>query len=164
VAGFRSPLDGDHHAVALIGTDAQAQRALALALNDTYKISQMRGDLTLLRGNAIESFRINEVQYVGDLPWWRRAWFALHQHPCCWPWWASPPACSSPSRSTWPCGAGPPPTRPGSLSMPARRVPRRGPGTAGCRRLRPPALGGLGRGADPGRACCSRAWVAAGRS
>lgn len=81
VAGFRSPLDGDHHAVALIGTDAQAQRALALALNDTYKISQMRGDLTLLRGNAIESFRINEVQYVGDLPWWRRAWFALHQHP-----------------------------------------------------------------------------------
>jgi hypothetical protein len=34
-----------------------------------------------MRGDAIESFRINPVYYVGNLPWWQRLWFHLHSHP-----------------------------------------------------------------------------------
>ena len=51
------------------------------ALTDPAKVQAMRGDLSLLRADAVESFRINPVYYVGDLPWWRRLWFALHGHP-----------------------------------------------------------------------------------
>ena len=41
----------------------------------------LRGDLGLMRGDAIESFRIKPVYYVGDLPWWQRLWFHMHSHP-----------------------------------------------------------------------------------
>lgn len=29
----------------------------------------------------MESFRINPVYYVGDLPWYKRLWFHLHGYP-----------------------------------------------------------------------------------
>lgn len=81
IVGFASPLDAQRDVVTLIGSDAEAQHALALALNAPGKVSLMRGDLALLRGDSLESFRINDIHYVGDLPWWRRVWFHLHNHP-----------------------------------------------------------------------------------
>jgi hypothetical protein len=56
-------------------------QSIAAALVDPGKVQAMRGDLSLLRADAVESFRINPVYYVGDLPWWRQLWFALHSHP-----------------------------------------------------------------------------------
>jgi hypothetical protein len=67
--------------VVLTATDAPSLQLIARALTDPGKVQGMRGDLSLLRGDAVESFRINPVYYVGDLPWWRRLWFALHGHP-----------------------------------------------------------------------------------
>jgi hypothetical protein len=81
LTGLQSPLDADRTVVVLTATDAPTQQLLAQALTDPAKVQAMRGDLSLLRGNAMESFRINPVYYVGDLPWWRRLWFALHGHP-----------------------------------------------------------------------------------
>jgi hypothetical protein len=34
-----------------------------------------------MRGDAVESFRINPIYYVGELPWYKRLWFHLHSHP-----------------------------------------------------------------------------------
>jgi hypothetical protein len=81
LTGLPSPLDADRSVVVLTATDAPTLRAISLALTDPAKVQAMRGDLSLLRADAVESFRINPVYYVGDLPWWRRLWFALHGHP-----------------------------------------------------------------------------------
>jgi hypothetical protein len=54
---------------------------IAQGLNDPGKVQLLQGDLGLLRGEAVESFRIQPVYYVGDLPWYKRLWFHLHSHP-----------------------------------------------------------------------------------
>ena len=81
IAGLQSPLDAERTVVVLTATDTASLQTIASALTDPGKVQSMRGDLSLLRGDAVESFRINPVYYVGDLPWWRRLWFALHGHP-----------------------------------------------------------------------------------
>lgn len=81
VTGFESPLSAGRSVVALTATDKEAMALLSLGLNDAGKIKSLRGDLGLMRGDAIESFRIKPVYYVGDLPWWQRLWFHMHSHP-----------------------------------------------------------------------------------
>ncbi|GDY35145.1 cellulose biosynthesis cyclic di-GMP-binding regulatory protein BcsB [Acidovorax sp. NB1] len=81
VTGFESPLSSGRTVVALTATDKDAMSLLSLGLNDAGKIKSLRGDLGLMRGDAIESFRIKPVYYVGDLPWWQRLWFHMHSHP-----------------------------------------------------------------------------------
>ncbi|WP_298448990.1 cellulose biosynthesis cyclic di-GMP-binding regulatory protein BcsB [Acidovorax sp.] len=81
VTGFESPLSSGRTVVALTATDKDAMSLLSLGLNDGGKIKSLRGDLGLMRGDAIESFRIKPVYYVGDLPWWQRLWFHMHSHP-----------------------------------------------------------------------------------
>lgn len=81
VTGFESPLTAGRSVVALTATDKDAMALLSLGLNDAGKIKNLRGDLGLLRGDAIESFRVKPVYYVGDLPWLQRLWFHMHGHP-----------------------------------------------------------------------------------
>jgi cellulose synthase operon protein B len=81
ITGLQSPLDAERTVVVLTATDSATLQHIAAALTDPGKVQAMRGDLSLLRADAVESFRINPVYYVGDLPWWRQLWFALHGHP-----------------------------------------------------------------------------------
>lgn len=81
VVGFQSPLQDGRSVVGLMASDASALGLINRGLNDSGKVQQLRGDLGLFRGDAMESFRINPVYYVGDLPWWKRIWFHLHSHP-----------------------------------------------------------------------------------
>lgn len=81
VTGFESPQASGRSVVALTATDSEAMGRLARALSDSAQLQSVRGDLALMRGESIESFRIHPVYYVGDLPWWQRLWFHLHGHP-----------------------------------------------------------------------------------
>ena len=81
LVGFESPLQSGRSVVALTASDSAAMALLSAGLNDSGKIRQMRGDLGLLRDDAVESFRINPVYYVGHLPWWQWLWFHLHSQP-----------------------------------------------------------------------------------
>nr|MBP6598672.1 cellulose biosynthesis cyclic di-GMP-binding regulatory protein BcsB [Giesbergeria sp.] len=81
LVGFESPLTSGRSVVALTASDSAAMSLLSAGLNDSGKIGQIRGDLGLLRGDSVESFRINPVYYVGSLPWWQWLWFHLHSHP-----------------------------------------------------------------------------------
>ena len=81
LVGFESPLTSGRSVVALTASDSAAMSLLSAGLNDSGKIGQMRGDLGLLRGDSVESFRINPVYYVGSLPWWQWLWFHLHSYP-----------------------------------------------------------------------------------
>ena len=81
VLGMQSPLRSGRSVVALSASDAPAMALLAGSLNDAGKVQAFHGDLTLLRGDAIESFRVKPTYYVGALPWWKRLWFHLHSSP-----------------------------------------------------------------------------------
>ncbi len=81
IMGFESPLQSGRSVVVLNATDAAALPAAATALIDAGKVREIRGDLVLLRGDAVQSFRVGDVYYVGHLSWWRWLWFQLHSHP-----------------------------------------------------------------------------------
>lgn len=81
IYGLESPLDKGRSVVVLSATDAPSLQLVRELLTDSGKIQSVRGDLSFLRGTAIESFRVNPVYYVGDLPWWRRLWFTMHNQP-----------------------------------------------------------------------------------
>lgn len=81
IVGFESPLHQGRSVVALTASDGAAMALVGAGLNDPGTVRQLRGDLGLLRGETVESFRIHPVYYVGDLPWWQWLWFHLHSHP-----------------------------------------------------------------------------------
>lgn len=81
IAAMESPLNRGRSVVVLSASDSKALEQLGTVLTDPGKVRNMRGDLSLVRGDQLESFRINPVFYVGDMPWWRRWWFQLHMHP-----------------------------------------------------------------------------------
>ena len=81
VTGMQSPLRAGRSVVALTASDAASLDLIGSSLNDSGKVQLVHGDLALLRGDAVESFRIKAPYHVGDLPWWKRLWFQLHGHP-----------------------------------------------------------------------------------
>ena len=81
MVGLESPLMKGRSVVALTATDAEAMRLIAYSLSEIDQRNRLHGDLSLLRADAIDSFRINPVYYVGDLAWYKRLWFHLHHHP-----------------------------------------------------------------------------------
>jgi hypothetical protein len=81
IIGFESPLSPSRSVIALTSNTPTALTSALDALNDGGKVQYIRGDLALIRGEGVESFRVNNVYYVGDLPWWRWIWFHLHHHP-----------------------------------------------------------------------------------
>lgn len=81
IMGFESPLQSGRSVVVLNATDAAVLPDAALALVDAGKVRELRGDLVLLRGDTVQSFRVGDTYYVGHLSWWRWIWFQLHSHP-----------------------------------------------------------------------------------
>ena len=81
IAGLESPLQAGRSAVILNATQPEALELIGAALNDSARVDRIRGDLAFLRGEQVESFRVQEPYYVGQLPWWSWLWFHLHRHP-----------------------------------------------------------------------------------
>ena len=81
IAGFESPLQSGRSVVALMGNSPEALELVREGLSAPDTIERMRGDLTLMRTGATESFRVQDIYYVGHLPWWQRLWYQLHAHP-----------------------------------------------------------------------------------
>jgi hypothetical protein len=79
--GFQSPLAKGRSVVAINATDASVLASVTSALSDPARSQLVRGDLAVLRGEAVESFRVGEEYQVGELSWWRWTWYRLHNHP-----------------------------------------------------------------------------------
>lgn len=78
ILGFESPLEPARSVVLIAGGDATSRLRLIDAMQDPVQLARFQGDLALLRGEAVESFQLGSTYHVGDLPWWRRLWFHLH--------------------------------------------------------------------------------------
>jgi hypothetical protein len=81
IIGMESPLQSGRSVVVINATADSALRQAILPLIDSGKVRDIRGDLTLMRADAVQAFRVGPVYYVGELRWWRWIWFQLHNHP-----------------------------------------------------------------------------------
>ncbi|HYA66190.1 MAG TPA: cellulose biosynthesis cyclic di-GMP-binding regulatory protein BcsB, partial [Burkholderiaceae bacterium] len=81
IMGFGSPLANGRSVIVLNASDEATLPQTAAALIDPAKVREVRGDLVLLRGDAVQSYRVGDTYYVGHLAWWRWIWFQLHSHP-----------------------------------------------------------------------------------
>jgi cellulose synthase operon protein B len=77
---FESPLRRGRTVVALVGSDAAAARSLVAALEDSARVSQIRGGLAVVRNDTVQSFAADEVYYVGSLTLWQWLWFHFAHH------------------------------------------------------------------------------------
>jgi hypothetical protein len=78
---FESPVSSGRTVVALAATDDTAARSLVSTLEDDGKVPQIRGDLAIVRGETVQSYRGEDTYYVGSLPWWKRVWYHISLHP-----------------------------------------------------------------------------------
>jgi len=79
--GFESPLEAGRSVVALTTTSSAELGDVLDAFQDSGKITQMHGDLALVRHGQVEGLRVGERYFVGDLPWYARAWVHISRYP-----------------------------------------------------------------------------------
>jgi hypothetical protein len=79
--GFESPLTDGRSVIALTANTRDGIGAVIDAIEDPGRLGRIRGDLAILRGNDIASFRGEPTYYVGTLTWWKRLWFHMAQYP-----------------------------------------------------------------------------------
>jgi len=80
ILSFESPVSSGRTVVALVGSDERAAQDVIAALGDDSKVPLIRGDLTLVRGNDLQSRQGSQVYFVGSLSWWQWLWFHFSQH------------------------------------------------------------------------------------
>lgn len=78
---FESPLRSGRTVVALAGSDGTAAESLINVLEDEGKVSSIRGELSIIRAGAVQSYQGNRFYYVGSLSWWQWLWFHISGHP-----------------------------------------------------------------------------------
>ena len=81
IYGIESPLSSGRSVVVINATEPQALQQAIVPLIDSGKIRDVRGDLTLMKADSVQAYRVGSVYYVGELRWWRWIWFQLHNHP-----------------------------------------------------------------------------------
>jgi hypothetical protein len=79
--GFESPLKSGRSVVALASTSSAQLADVLDAFQDGGKISQMHGDLTVVRHGQVEGLRVGDRYFVGDLPWYARIWVFISRFP-----------------------------------------------------------------------------------
>ena len=77
---FESPIRGGRTVVALAASNAAAARSLIAALEDSARVSQIRGGLAVVRNDTVQSFTADGVYYVGSLTFWQWLWFHFAHH------------------------------------------------------------------------------------
>ncbi|KAA2214448.1 UDP-forming cellulose synthase catalytic subunit [Teichococcus oryzae] len=77
LAGFESPLRAGRSVLALSGTTPQGMEAMLAVLGDHDQQARIQGDLALLSGGRVDSFKVGGNYNVGSLPLhlWPQYWF-----------------------------------------------------------------------------------------
>ncbi|MGQ7938726.1 cellulose biosynthesis cyclic di-GMP-binding regulatory protein BcsB [Paraburkholderia sp. D1E] len=79
--GFELPGSKGRSVVALTATDQHQLTQLLDVLEKPDRVSQLQGDVALVRGGEVDSMRVGEPYLVGYVPWYARLWSKAIQHP-----------------------------------------------------------------------------------
>ena len=80
LVSFESPVTSRRTVVALLGRDAAAAHSLVATLNDNSKVPLIRGELAVIKNDAVQSFQGQDSYYVGSLSFWQWLWFHFSRH------------------------------------------------------------------------------------
>ncbi|HEX5484460.1 MAG TPA: cellulose biosynthesis cyclic di-GMP-binding regulatory protein BcsB [Limnobacter sp.] len=81
IMGFESSFAAKHAGLVITGTDSTSfERALG-GLSNYDDVAKIRGNVTLFRGEQVESFNLGHSYVSGNLPWWLRVRIAFSEYP-----------------------------------------------------------------------------------
>jgi hypothetical protein len=78
--GFESPVTRGRTVIALVSNDAAAADTLTSTLEDDGKVALIRGELSVVRMDGVQSFQGTDTYYVGSLSRWQWLWFHFSRH------------------------------------------------------------------------------------
>jgi cellulose synthase (UDP-forming) len=81
LVGGESPLHSGRSVVAILATAPQALDGVVASLRDGQQAPQIQGDLALLSGGRVASFRVTTPYTVGSLPFWLWPGWYLRDQP-----------------------------------------------------------------------------------
>ncbi|KML61315.1 cellulose synthase [Burkholderia cepacia] len=81
LAGFELPGSHGRSVVALTATDQPRLGDLLNVFENAGLVSQLQGDLALVRPGQVDSLRVGEPYVVGFVPWYARVWTHAARHP-----------------------------------------------------------------------------------
>ncbi|MDN7428241.1 cellulose biosynthesis cyclic di-GMP-binding regulatory protein BcsB [Burkholderia sp. AU45388] len=81
LAGFELPDSHGRSVVALTATDQPRLGDLLDVFENSGLVSQLQGDLALVRPGRVDSLRVGEPYVVGFVPWYARVWTEAARHP-----------------------------------------------------------------------------------
>ncbi|WP_175686749.1 cellulose biosynthesis cyclic di-GMP-binding regulatory protein BcsB [Burkholderia anthina] len=81
LAGFELPGSHGRSVVALTATDQSHLGDLLDVFQQPGLVSQLQGDLALVRPGQVDSLRVGEPYVVGFVPWYARVWTHAARHP-----------------------------------------------------------------------------------
>ncbi|AOK16351.1 cellulose synthase [Burkholderia cepacia] len=81
LAGFELPGSRGRSVVALAATDQPRLGDLLDVFENAGLVSQLQGDLALVRPGQVDSLRVGEPYVVGFVPWYARVWTQAARHP-----------------------------------------------------------------------------------
>ncbi|WP_341236706.1 cellulose biosynthesis cyclic di-GMP-binding regulatory protein BcsB [uncultured Limnobacter sp.] len=81
IMGFESHLAPKKAGVVITGTDQDSFERAVAALSDYGDVAKIKGSVSLIRGDDIQSYSLGETYISGALPWWLRLRIAFSEYP-----------------------------------------------------------------------------------
>ena len=81
IMGFESHLKEKKAGLVITGTDQNSFERAVAAMADYGDIAKIKGSVSLIRGDDIQSYSLGETYVSGALPWWLRMRIAFSQYP-----------------------------------------------------------------------------------
>ena len=81
IVGFESHLAPKKAGLVVTGTDQDSFERAVAALSDYGDVAKIKGSVSLIRGDDIQSYSLGETYISGALPWWLRLRIAFSEYP-----------------------------------------------------------------------------------
>jgi cellulose synthase operon protein B len=81
IMGFESHWQTKKAGVIVTGTDQESFERAVAALSSYGDVAKIKGSVSLIRGNDIQSYSLGDTYISGALPWWLRLRIAFSEYP-----------------------------------------------------------------------------------
>lgn len=81
IVGFESHLQAKKAGLVITGTDQDSFERAVAALSSYNDVAKIKGSVSLIRGNDIQSYSLGKTYISGALPWWLRLRIAFSEYP-----------------------------------------------------------------------------------
>ncbi|HEX4916893.1 MAG TPA: cellulose biosynthesis cyclic di-GMP-binding regulatory protein BcsB [Limnobacter sp.] len=81
ILGFESHLQKQKAGVVITGTDQDSFERAVAAMSNYNDVAKIRGSVSLIRGDEIQSYNLGDTYISGSLPWWLTLRIVFSQYP-----------------------------------------------------------------------------------